>query len=141
MVSRSILALCLAAAVYGHGDHDDHQKSMSGPHQSLWYNTIPGDGGTQVFRNAIDPALERCLTHYRPTLYSRAFPPLVACHTSHASAQRTSSTTLPSLVSKGGEQSTVNGAYTTQEPPSTLVLHTAPVPVLVPQEFARARAV
>ncbi|KAJ3945081.1 uncharacterized protein N0V96_005104 [Colletotrichum fioriniae] len=48
MVSRSILALCLAATVYGHGDHDDHQKSMSGPHQSLWYNTIPGDGGTQA---------------------------------------------------------------------------------------------
>ncbi|TDZ26327.1 putative agmatinase 1 [Colletotrichum sidae] len=47
MVSRNLLALSLAAAVYGHGDHDN-QQSMSGPHQSLWYNNLPGDGGTQA---------------------------------------------------------------------------------------------
>lgn len=35
-----------AAIVAGHAGHD--QKSLSGPHQSLWYNTLPGDGGTQV---------------------------------------------------------------------------------------------
>ncbi|KAJ0356050.1 hypothetical protein KNSL1_000540 [Colletotrichum chrysophilum] len=46
MISRTLLALALTATVYGHGDHD--QKSMSGPHQSLWYNTLPGDGGTQA---------------------------------------------------------------------------------------------
>jgi agmatinase len=33
----------LAAVVTAHG-----QKPITGPHQSLWYNTIPGDGGTQV---------------------------------------------------------------------------------------------
>ncbi|KAK4464007.1 arginase family-domain-containing protein [Cladorrhinum samala] len=49
MAVRNLLALSLAAtAVSAHGSHDDHQKSMSGPHQSLWYNTLPGDGGTQA---------------------------------------------------------------------------------------------
>lgn len=47
--------LALAAAVAAHGDHDDHQAPIAGPHHGLWYNTLPGDGGTQV----------------RPTLSSR----------------------------------------------------------------------
>lgn len=38
--------LALASAVAAHGDHD--QTPISGPHKSLWYNTLPGDGGTQV---------------------------------------------------------------------------------------------
>jgi agmatinase len=29
------------------------QKNLEGPHQSLWYNTLPGDGGTQVKFNFI----------------------------------------------------------------------------------------
>ncbi|KAI1658187.1 Arginase/deacetylase [Daldinia decipiens] len=37
-------SLAFAAA---HGTHDD-QKTLSGPHQSLWYNVLPGDGGTQA---------------------------------------------------------------------------------------------
>jgi agmatinase len=40
--------LGFAAAVAAHGDHDHDQEPMSGPHGSLWYNTLPGDGGTQV---------------------------------------------------------------------------------------------
>jgi agmatinase len=30
--------------------HDDHSQEplIEGPHKSLWYNTLPGDGGTQV---------------------------------------------------------------------------------------------
>ena len=24
------------------------QEPITGPHKSLWYNTLPGDGGTQV---------------------------------------------------------------------------------------------
>ncbi|KAH8649389.1 arginase family-domain-containing protein [Xylariales sp. PMI_506] len=37
---------CLAvAAAHGEGHN---QKTLSGPHQSLWYNTLPGDGGTQA---------------------------------------------------------------------------------------------
>ncbi|KAK9415371.1 putative Agmatinase 1 [Seiridium cardinale] len=42
----SILALGFAAVAAAHGDHD--QKSLSGPHESLWYNNLPGDGGTQA---------------------------------------------------------------------------------------------
>lgn len=36
----------LVAAVFAHVGHD--QTPISGPHQSLWYNTLPGDGGTQA---------------------------------------------------------------------------------------------
>ncbi|KAF2017138.1 Arginase/deacetylase [Aaosphaeria arxii CBS 175.79] len=37
----------LAAVVAAHGDHD-HQEVFEGPHNGLWYNTLPGDGGTQA---------------------------------------------------------------------------------------------
>ncbi len=47
MLSKSFAAVCLAASVLAHDDHDA-QKSMEGPHNSLWYNNLPGDGGTQV---------------------------------------------------------------------------------------------
>lgn len=36
----------IAATASAHGDHD--QEPISGPHKSLWYNTLPGDGGTQA---------------------------------------------------------------------------------------------
>ncbi|KZZ95335.1 Ureohydrolase [Moelleriella libera RCEF 2490] len=43
----SLLTIGLAAsAVNAHGVHE--QKSMAGPLQSLWYNRLPGDGGTQA---------------------------------------------------------------------------------------------
>lgn len=42
----SLLLLGCAAVAAAHGDHN--QKPLSGPLQSLWYNTLPGDGGTQV---------------------------------------------------------------------------------------------
>ncbi|MCJ1366271.1 hypothetical protein MMC16_005399 [Acarospora aff. strigata] len=35
-----------AVRVLAHADHD--QTPIAGPHKSLWYNTIPGDGGTQA---------------------------------------------------------------------------------------------
>ncbi len=35
-----------AAVVLAHADHD--QTPIAGPHKSLWYNALPGDGGTQV---------------------------------------------------------------------------------------------
>ncbi|KAK4219433.1 arginase family-domain-containing protein [Rhypophila decipiens] len=47
MPSRSLLALCVVALASAHGDHDE-QKNIAGPHESLWYNTLPGDGGTQA---------------------------------------------------------------------------------------------
>jgi agmatinase len=45
-VSTAILSF--AAAVAAHGDHDHDQTPIEGPLDKLWYNTIPGDGGTQV---------------------------------------------------------------------------------------------
>lgn len=36
-----------AAGALAHGGHDG-QKPIAGPHKSLWYNTLPGDGGTQA---------------------------------------------------------------------------------------------
>lgn len=37
-----------AATVAAHGDHGHDQEPLAGPHEGLWYNTLPGDGGTQV---------------------------------------------------------------------------------------------
>ena len=44
--------LSIALAVAAHGDHDHDQTPLEGPHEGLWYNTLPGDGGTQVRTNA-----------------------------------------------------------------------------------------
>ncbi|KAL2121323.1 hypothetical protein VTJ04DRAFT_5350 [Mycothermus thermophilus] len=44
---RSLFLAGLAATAAAHSGHKN-QKSMSGPHQSLWYNRLPGDGGTQA---------------------------------------------------------------------------------------------
>jgi agmatinase len=46
MKSSISVVFGLAALVAGHGAHD--QTPIEGPHKSLWYNTLPGDGGTQV---------------------------------------------------------------------------------------------
>ncbi|KAL2258616.1 hypothetical protein VTK26DRAFT_8016 [Humicola hyalothermophila] len=37
----------LAATAAAHAGHQS-QKVISGPHQSIWYNKLPGDGGTQA---------------------------------------------------------------------------------------------
>jgi hypothetical protein len=47
MLSGLLTVLALASSAFSHADHE-HQTPISGPHKSLWYNTIPGDGGTQV---------------------------------------------------------------------------------------------
>jgi len=47
MLSTTLTVALLAVCVIAHGDHAD-QKPVAGPHKSLWYNTLPGDGGTQV---------------------------------------------------------------------------------------------
>ncbi|KAM0719595.1 hypothetical protein Q7P37_003725 [Cladosporium fusiforme] len=36
----------LVGSACAHADHD--QTPIEGPHQGLWYNTLPGDGGTQA---------------------------------------------------------------------------------------------
>lgn len=41
--------LALLGIANAHGGHD--QTPLAGPHQRLWYNTLPGDGGTQVSKS------------------------------------------------------------------------------------------
>ncbi|KAI0446192.1 arginase family-domain-containing protein [Xylaria telfairii] len=42
-----LLAFGIATGVASH-DPQIHQNPLSGPHQSLWYNALPGDGGRQA---------------------------------------------------------------------------------------------
>lgn len=42
--NSALLALLTLAS--GHEDHD--QTPFQGPHKGLWYNQLPGDGGTQA---------------------------------------------------------------------------------------------
>ncbi|KID98767.1 agmatinase, partial [Metarhizium majus ARSEF 297] len=46
MVSSAILVFGWVTIAAAHAGHE--QKSLAGPHQPLWYNTLPGDGGTQA---------------------------------------------------------------------------------------------
>ncbi|KAF7552122.1 hypothetical protein G7Z17_g4558 [Cylindrodendrum hubeiense] len=48
MFPTTFLALGWAAVVAAHAGHDDQEPFSSGPHPSLWYNALPGDGGTQA---------------------------------------------------------------------------------------------
>jgi agmatinase len=52
MKTSASFLVALAAAVAAHGDHN--QKPIEGPIQGLWYNTLPGDGGTQVRETMMD---------------------------------------------------------------------------------------
>lgn len=38
--------LSMAVGALAHGDHG--QTPLAGATESLWHNTLPGDGGTQV---------------------------------------------------------------------------------------------
>jgi agmatinase len=42
------IGLSLAAVVLAHGDHDHDQSPLQGALPKMWFNTLPGDGGTQV---------------------------------------------------------------------------------------------
>ncbi|EMC95089.1 hypothetical protein BAUCODRAFT_525547 [Baudoinia panamericana UAMH 10762] len=48
MLNVLAVGAALAAAVCAHGDHGHDQEPIAGPHKSLWYNTLPGDGETQA---------------------------------------------------------------------------------------------
>ncbi|KAF5664448.1 agmatinase 1 [Fusarium heterosporum] len=48
MLFTSLATLGFASMAIAHGAHDHDQEPMSGPLQSLWYNTLPGDGGKQA---------------------------------------------------------------------------------------------
>jgi agmatinase len=47
MLTDILTVAFLAASALAHSDHE-HQTPIAGPHKALWYNTLPGDGGTQV---------------------------------------------------------------------------------------------
>lgn len=46
MITSMTSLLAFFALATAHGDPS--QSQLAGPHQGLWYNTLPGDGGTQV---------------------------------------------------------------------------------------------
>jgi hypothetical protein len=46
MLTNILAVAALTAGALAHGDHE--QIPIAGPHKALWYNTLPGDGGTQV---------------------------------------------------------------------------------------------
>jgi agmatinase len=46
MLNSLITFATLATGALAHVGHD--QTPIAGPHKALWYNTLPGDGGTQV---------------------------------------------------------------------------------------------
>ncbi|CAK7239636.1 MAG: hypothetical protein STHCBS139747_001068 [Sporothrix thermara] len=48
MHTPTLFTAAFAAAAAAHGDHGSHQTPIEGPLQSLWYNRLPGDGGTQA---------------------------------------------------------------------------------------------
>lgn len=57
MFTNSIIIVALCASALAHSDHEG-QIPIAGPHKSLWYNTLPGDGGTQVcssLNNQLNP--------------------------------------------------------------------------------------
>jgi hypothetical protein len=79
----TLFSLCGAALCHGGGDHHEEQKPIAGPHKSLWYNTLPGDGGTQVrlYNWTIispSPIDHFPLITYRPIPSSLASRPLAA---------------------------------------------------------------
>lgn len=145
MLSTASLALLWAAIAAAHSGHAD-QSPIAGPHQSLWYNTLPGDGGTQVsfplsssikfHGNALTP-------HLRPTLSSPVSPLLAACHILNACLLKVvRNTTLPSLVRDSilshSWDAKTDVLLDLKAPPSTLVPRTVRVLALDLQVFARA---
>lgn len=67
MMHSTVLALAWAALASAHAGHEQTPLS-SGPHQSLWFNNLPGDGGTQV-RGLF------CVINFVIVLTARAFLP------------------------------------------------------------------
>lgn len=58
MLNNILFLVFLVASCTAHDSHD--QAPIAGPHKGLWYNTLPGDGGTQVNGDPIST--------YRPIL-------------------------------------------------------------------------
>ena len=83
MFTNILAVAALAASAIAHGYHE-HQIPIAGPHKALWYNTLPGDGGTQVCQLIPNTFCGCELTLDRPIPSSQASQPSVVCHTTHA---------------------------------------------------------
>ena len=98
MIASIAGLVVLSALVTAHGNHDQSQSQLAGPHEGLWYNTLPGDGGKQVsnlFDN-ISTQKKSATKRTRPTLYSPESQLSAACPISHAWPVMPRNTTLPS---------------------------------------------
>lgn len=82
MFINALLSLGYASVVMAHAGHE--QEPISGPHQSLWYSTLPGDGGTQVGIQTTRESTGKLLTRSRRILYFLVSQLLDACRISHA---------------------------------------------------------
>jgi agmatinase len=52
---KVLAAIAALATVLQAHEHDHDQEPIEGPLQKLWYNVLPGDGGTQVSPNRSTP--------------------------------------------------------------------------------------
>ena len=82
MFTNILTVAALAASALAHGDHEN-QIPIAGPHKALWYNTLPGDGGTQVSQLIPNTTCKLRLTLARPIPSSQVSQPSVVCHTTH----------------------------------------------------------
>jgi hypothetical protein len=82
----------LAAAAVAHSAHEHDQEPLAGPYEKIWYNTLPGDGGTQVGSAAANSEC-RDTESPRPTQSSLESAPLAGSPTIHASLAMMSSMT------------------------------------------------
>lgn len=95
---RLLGTVALAASARAHAGHAD-QEPLEGPHKSLWYNTLPGDGGTQVTTlSKTQKHWGKPLTLLRPTLSSPASRLSAASPTNPAWPAKMFLTTSPSLA-------------------------------------------
>ena len=83
MLTNILTIAALATSALAHGDHEN-QVPIAGPHKALWYNTLPGDGGTQVGQLIPNSVGASELTLDRPIPSSQAFLPSVVFPTTHA---------------------------------------------------------
>lgn len=42
------LFIIATSVIFATAHIEDDQKPIAGPHKGLWYNALPGDGGTQA---------------------------------------------------------------------------------------------
>ena len=42
------LFIITTSIIFAAAHIEDDQKPIAGPHKGLWYNALPGDGGTQA---------------------------------------------------------------------------------------------